>query len=143
MGACVHNKRGKNGGLLKKPTKWWCTHDRFAEVLGVWCRGDHEHEWVHGSNTKDSEVYTVELADEICYALQEIIAETHYAYYVEDGLADKPYRLREDDQDGHLVYYLDVNRERAEVERNFRFSAQALCSTAVWGDEGHGRHRVL
>ena len=63
---CRYNLRGKNGGLMKKQTRFLATSPLLLDDLRDQCNCTQEHEVVQGSSTKAAGRYTIELADAIC-----------------------------------------------------------------------------
>eukprot|EP00435_Cladocopium_sp_Y103_P052080 s529_g16.t1 len=67
---CCFNLRGRDGGLMRKPTRWLGNCLEILQMLDCRCSGDHDHEECMGPNTKIAQVYTYELAHAIVSGFQ-------------------------------------------------------------------------
>ncbi|CAK8999613.1 Copia protein (Gag-int-pol protein) [Cleaved into: Copia VLP protein [Durusdinium trenchii] len=59
---CAYGLRGRNGGLICKPTGWLSNNPALLASVTHKCNGLHEHEECMGGNAKLAAVYTKQLA---------------------------------------------------------------------------------
>ena len=68
---CQYDLYGVQGGLLRKAYRWITNHARLLQAVTWRCpgvsasEGGHDHERVHGENTRRSGVYT----DKFCWQI--------------------------------------------------------------------------
>ena len=70
---CQYNCRGPGGLLVRKSTQWATSSPLLLAAVTAHCPGDHPHERLVGSATKQAAAYTPELADAILLALVELV----------------------------------------------------------------------
>ena len=125
---CSYNLRGKDGLLMKRPTRWMVSHPCLAHAVSRRCTGDHDHESATQSNSKLAQVYTIELARSVCRAARALLQElgddrfsfdlsrkSHEVQFQwEDSCDDRAWQPAGDETHVYGTFYLDLDRsERA------------------------------
>ena len=72
---CGYNLRGKDGLLMKKPTRWMVSHPCLAHAVSRRYTGNHDHESAAQSNSKLAQAYTIEVARSVCRAARALLQE--------------------------------------------------------------------
>ena len=116
---CCFNLQGRQGGLMKKPTRWLSNCAEVLEMLDARCPGDHEHEECMGPNTRLGQVYTYELAHAVVHGLQrslrsgfderQLLVNDMPSYEVPVLFTNE--ELYETDESYYQNFYVDVNKE--------------------------------
>ena len=128
---CQYNCRGPGGLLVRKSTQWATSSPLLLAAVTAHCPGDHPHEHLVGSATKQAAAYTPELADAILLALVELVKQrddlrSTYVSTCRFPLVTESHVLQRQDTYGfgavppsagvqscHQVYYVDFDQNLA------------------------------
>ena len=112
---CRFGMVGKKGLPLLKRVRWIATDKRFTDAVDLQCQQDHLHEKVEGSNTALSAQYPPKLADAICRAYLDVVADEDFgAHHSWD-----PAEVRG-------AHYVDVSKEEQQWRPMFDEVAEIL-----------------
>ena len=112
---CRFGMVGRKGLPLLKRVRWIATHKKFTDALDLQCQHDHQHEKAEGSNTSLSAQYPPKLADTICKAYLDVVAEEDFgAHHSWDPMEPRG------------AHYVDVNKEEPRWRPLFDEAAEIL-----------------
>ena len=114
---CCFNLRGRQGDLMKEPTRWLSHCAKVLKMLDVRCLGDHEREECMGPNTRLGQVY--ELTHVVVRGLQkslesdfegrQLLVNNMSLYEVPVLFTNE--ELYETDESYYQNFYVDVNKD--------------------------------
>ncbi len=145
--SCPFNLRASDGKLMLKKRKWVSNDSDLLDAVCLRCTRDHEHTEVSGTNTRQSQEFTPELADAILTYLQREACERqpHLCAFVE---ADTRFAwsVHKVDPDLHAIWYVDYDRSETEwlqaiTAANLYMSERGISTWVV--PAGHEVHQMV
>lgn len=112
---CRFGMVGRKGLPFLKRVRLIAIHKKFTDALDLQCQHDHQHEKAEDSNTSLSAQYPPKLADTICKAYLDIVAEEDFgAHHSWDPMEPRG------------AHYVDVNKEEPRWRPLFDEAAEIL-----------------